>query len=252
VGQTHENYQRAGRVIAILSHAQNATDLCRQLVHDPELGDGSVGEQLYALSNRGVFHLVGTYGIEPFAPGEPLNQFSDNPLSHAVDTRGIWAAPAAVTELDDAWLSVLPLMRGDVPVGAMVTLSRGDQKPANYGPCAMRMLANAGALYLETLGVKNLFDDLGSSAQKNGQDLTERQYEVLLGLAHGETNAEIAKHLILSESSIKQETVRLYRSLGVGSRTQAVAKAKAIGLIPQSIAPRISIPEQPARELATP
>jgi DNA-binding CsgD family transcriptional regulator len=245
VDQTTENYQRVGRVIAILSQAPNATDLCRQLVHDPQLGDGSVGEQLYALSNRGVFHLVGTYGIEPFEPGEPLNQFSENPLSHAVETRSIWAAAAPLAELADAWLSVLPLMKDEVPVGAMVTVSRGDHKPASYGPCAMRMLANAGALYLETLGVKNLFDDHGSSAQKNGQDLTERQYEVLLGIARGETNAEIARHLILSESSIKQETVRLYRSLGVGSRAQAVAKAKAIGLIPQSIGPRISSPDQP-------
>jgi DNA-binding CsgD family transcriptional regulator len=249
VNQTTENFERVGRVIAILSQAQNATDLCRQLVHDPQLGDGSVGEQLYALSNRGVFHLVGTYGIEPFAPGEPLNQFTENPLSHAVETRSIWAAAAPLAELDDAWLSVLPLMKDDVPVGAMVTLSRGDSKPANYGPCAMRMLANAGALYLETLGVKNLFDDHNGS-QKNGQDLTERQYEVLLGLAHGETNAEIARHLILSESSIKQETVRLYRALGVGSRAQAVAKAKAIGLIPQAIAPRISAPEHQMHETA--
>ena len=51
-------------------------------------------------------------------------------------------------------------------------------------------------------------------------------------MARGETNAQIARQLILSESSIKQESVRIFRSLGVGSRQQAVAKAKATDLLP--------------------
>jgi DNA-binding NarL/FixJ family response regulator len=60
-------------------------------------------------------------------------------------------------------------------------------------------------------------------------------------MARGETNAQIAHQLILSESSIKQESVRIFRVLGVGSRQQAVAKAKATGLLPASVFQELAI-----------
>ena len=52
-------------------------------------------------------------------------------------------------------------------------------------------------------------------------------------MAEGMTNAEIARELLLSESSIRQETVNIYRVLGVGSRQEAAKKGKALGLIPR-------------------
>ena len=74
-----------------------------------------------------------------------------------------------------------------------------------------------------------------TNPQAQEGELTERQYEILLAMARGETNAQIAHQLILSESSIKQESVKIFRSLGVGSRQQAVAKAKATGLLPVEV-----------------
>jgi ATP/maltotriose-dependent transcriptional regulator MalT len=53
----------------------------------------------------------------------------------------------------------------------------------------------------------------------------------------GHVNLEIAKVLMLSESTIRQETVKIYRALGVGNRQEAVRKAKALGLLPKRISP---------------
>lgn len=91
---------------------------------------------------------------------------------------------------------------------------------------------NAGAIYLESLGLKNLFRE---TPQTEDGELTDRQYEILLGMAKGMTNLQIANQLILSESSIKRESVRIFKAQGVGSRQQAVAKAKATGLLPATV-----------------
>ena len=58
---------------------------------------------------------------------------------------------------------------------------------------------------------------------------------ILIGIAAGKTNMAIAKDLILSESAIKQETVKIFRSLGVENRRQAAQKAIAMGLVPEGL-----------------
>jgi DNA-binding NarL/FixJ family response regulator len=56
------------------------------------------------------------------------------------------------------------------------------------------------------------------------EDLSIRQREVVEMAAKGESNAEIAGHLYLSESTIKQHLRNAYKLLGVRNRTEA-AKA---------------------------
>jgi LuxR family maltose regulon positive regulatory protein len=63
------------------------------------------------------------------------------------------------------------------------------------------------------------------------EPLSERQHEVLLLIAEGLSNREIAQRLFLSLSTVKVHTYNLYGKLGVHSRTQAVAKAKALGIL---------------------
>lgn len=63
-------------------------------------------------------------------------------------------------------------------------------------------------------------------------DLSARQLRILELLAFGKTNRWIAADLGFSESTIRQETLRLYRALGVNSRSDAVVVARSIGLIP--------------------
>ena len=50
-------------------------------------------------------------------------------------------------------------------------------------------------------------------------------------MAEGKTNAQIAQELILSESTIRQETVKIYRALGVSARSEASKRAKHLGII---------------------
>ncbi len=54
--------------------------------------------------------------------------------------------------------------------------------------------------------------------------VTPRQKEVLELLASGKTNKEIAANLGLTPGTVKMHTSRIFKSLGVSNRTEAVAK----------------------------
>ena len=64
------------------------------------------------------------------------------------------------------------------------------------------------------------------------EPLSNREIEVLKLIAEGLTNQEIAQKLYLSTSTVKAHTYNLYSKLDVHSRTQAVAKARMLGVLP--------------------
>ncbi|HTW20420.1 MAG TPA: response regulator transcription factor [Mycobacteriales bacterium] len=61
--------------------------------------------------------------------------------------------------------------------------------------------------------------------------LTERERQVLKGMAGGKSNAEIGRELYLSEDTIKTHARRLFRKLEVGDRAHAVAAGFRHGLV---------------------
>ncbi len=63
------------------------------------------------------------------------------------------------------------------------------------------------------------------------EPLSEREIEVLQLVAEGFTNSEIASRLFLSLNTVKGHTRNIYGKLGVHSRTQAVARARALGIL---------------------
>jgi LuxR family maltose regulon positive regulatory protein len=64
------------------------------------------------------------------------------------------------------------------------------------------------------------------------EPLSERELEVLDLIAKGLSNKQIASRLFLSQNTIKAHTHTIYQKLGVNSRTQAVASAKSLEILP--------------------
>ena len=62
-------------------------------------------------------------------------------------------------------------------------------------------------------------------------NISKREHEVLLLIAKGMSNQEIADVLFISQNTIKTHTSRLFEKLEVRNRTHAVIKAKELGII---------------------
>ena len=63
------------------------------------------------------------------------------------------------------------------------------------------------------------------------EELTPREHEVLVALAGGATNAEIAAALHLGETTVKTHVSRVLTKLGARDRTQAVVLAYELGVV---------------------
>jgi DNA-binding CsgD family transcriptional regulator len=75
-------------------------------------------------------------------------------------------------------------------------------------------------------------DFVRNEAAAKALGLTGRECQMLERLAAGETNKEIARILDLSPSTVKTHVANLYAKLEVGRRTQAIQKARDLGLLP--------------------
>jgi DNA-binding NarL/FixJ family response regulator len=62
--------------------------------------------------------------------------------------------------------------------------------------------------------------------------MTDREFAVLECLAAGDSNKEIARRLDVSPNTVKTHVANLYTKLEVERRTQAIQKARELGIIP--------------------
>ncbi len=61
--------------------------------------------------------------------------------------------------------------------------------------------------------------------------LTDREVEILVGIAKGASPRELAKRLSVTENTVKSHLRTIYRKIGVRDRSQAVAHAIRKGLV---------------------
>ena len=208
--------------------SRTAADYCRSLVMNPVVSLGAIGSQILLVNQDATITHLSSFGRTVFPTGDALSMWDDNLVSLAIrdntETQGVVVEQDTGKELH---VFVYPYRRPSNPVGAVVMVKNDDSKVVLAAE-DQRTVGLMGALWLETLGIGDV--SIGSKSS-SPDDLTARQRTILQRIAEGKTNAEIAKDLILSESSIRQETVKIYRALGVGTRQEASKRALHLGLI---------------------
>jgi LuxR family maltose regulon positive regulatory protein len=81
------------------------------------------------------------------------------------------------------------------------------------------------------LGLLDALGEAVTAPQPLVEPLSERELEVLRRVAAGYSNQEIAQDLVVAVSTVKKHINNIYGKLGVGSRTQAVARARELELL---------------------
>ena len=108
--------------------------------------------------------------------------------------------------------------------------------PAEELVAAVRVIA-AGEALLAPSVTRRLLDTFARSQPASPPPapaldaLTDREREVLVLVARGMSNAEIAGHLFLSEGTVKTHVKRIFYKLGLRDRVQAVILAYDAGLV---------------------
>ena len=78
--------------------------------------------------------------------------------------------------------------------------------------------------------------DAGPSSSEGQQDLvgitlSSKEQQILIGISKGLTNKAIAVELSTSQRTVEYNLTKIFSKLGVGSRTEALLKAKEFGLL---------------------
>src|SRR5207248_1236497 len=79
--------------------------------------------------------------------------------------------------------------------------------------------------------LRRMASETPNSPQLPPERLSPREIEVLQLLAQGQTNREIANHLIISASTVKNHVEHILAKLNVSDRTQAAVRAVELGLL---------------------
>jgi DNA-binding NarL/FixJ family response regulator len=116
----------------------------------------------------------------------------------------------------------------DVPPAELIagirTVARGD---AVVSPRITKRLLEEYAHHLPDAGPGDPPEKIHPALA----ELTERERQVLLAVADGLSNAEIAERLFVSEATVKSHVGRLLAKLGLRDRVQAVVLAFQTGMV---------------------
>lgn len=176
----------------------------------------TVADELTAIAHRwrtdGLYAMAAhAQGMVEHASGEPTRAVS---YLHEAITR--WRALDAPYECARARI-----------VLAETLAALGDSTAARLEvDVAARTLTRLGAeVDLHRLARIRIGADLP-------EGLTPREAEILLLVADGCTNRQVATELVISEKTVARHLANLYRKVGVSTRTAAVAWARRRGLHP--------------------
>ena len=101
---------------------------------------------------------------------------------------------------------------------------------------AIRAVAS-GEAWLDPPVARRLLRDFASRPDRSLptpeqlRELTPREREVLVLVAHGMSNSDIADHLVVGNATVKTHLARILMKLGLRDRAQAVAAAYQTGLV---------------------
>ena len=238
------------RMLKALAKAEDADDFCRALALDVLLEYGVVATYVARLDSDGKISMIGSYGYSKQRvenTGRP-SIWENMSITETIRSGKVMVYPTWDNYIsrypDKAHLAspgkafvCLPLRVKGARAGGLGISFADSIEGAGISEQLWEVFAAAGDVFLTKGWASELVRrpvptvDFGEDEKFAAAALSDREQVVLKQIALGKTNHQIARNLAYSESTIKQDTIRIFKVLGVKSRKDAVLAAKTLGLI---------------------
>jgi DNA-binding CsgD family transcriptional regulator len=234
------------RICRGLSASPGEDRICRDLVLDLPERFSAGAAVLAQLRDDGAVHVTGQFGYpgrDTFPSSFPLNE--DWPLIRALRQPDPLVLRSAGTVLERFPLvgvstdsprafAATQLTFGGSPVGVLGISFESPVADVEGITVLLRTVRDVVGLYVGSAWDRDAETMHPVGRRADDEELTPRQLTILHLLGEGMGNAQIAFRIGFSESTVRQEAMSIYRSLGVADRHSAVNVARARGILPDT------------------
>lgn len=224
-------------LLSSLRFDKGLSGFCQNLLMGPLQAVRGAGVWLARLNSGSELEVEGESNIVGLTlMGTRVPLMGQSPLASAVRSRGL----VSIDSLPNEWLaeefsggnltySAFPIQQNLLVRGAMMIAHGRSREDLELVTSLVDPLEIIASLTLDH--PKQSLLRLPGNQPSTPQQLTERQLRVLGGLQEGLTNYQVARSLNVSESTVKHETLRIYRLFGVNNRADAIEAGFQKGVI---------------------
>ena len=237
----------------VLSSATAGDQICQWLVTNWLSPYQAIGAVLLSVRNSADLEIVGAFGFPEEAVASfqrrkiwerwPLTDAArDGQLVHLAGHKQILknypAMNGYVEGSPETSIVAQPVLAREMPIGVLGVVFDGLIDKTRLAATKLDLIASflsvrlSGQNFVRNGQQENFSTNGNNGAEMLGKPLTERQRLILQLICEGKTNPLIAYTLGYSESTVRQESMKIYRKLGVANRTAAAELIKSRGLEP--------------------
>lgn len=215
-------------ILEIILESESIEDLCKRFVFGGWSDALLKGAFIYILNREAALQYAGGFGSSQREVDLKLAQISHLELWHALQRGTFITHPAGDP---DGPTVFIPLMTGSIAIGLIAIVMSVD---TTISPELERLFSRVSrsmgfgvSIFTKHPPRLRIHSESSTSIASS---LTDRQFQVLRLLDQGRTNNEIAQELMVSESTVRHETMKIYAFFKVGSRSEAALAARQHGL----------------------
>ena len=207
-------------------------DVLAALGRDFLHGYGVTSVQLFSLLNNNLLELHAEIGTPNKFTAAQLSQRKLEELENLIATENICREIALTGCICDpkSTLTVTPFSSGTSLSGFFLVEWPENQQITKEAKEAVTLYSALSSLYF-THSKFFSFESEGLNSSTKAPKMSDRQIQILQGMIEGKTNYELATDLGFSVSTIRHETMAIFRALGVSDRKEAAKAAQQMDLI---------------------
>jgi len=221
------------RFTTFLTLHPKPVDVLAALSRDYLHGYNVTSVQLFSLLDNNLLELHSEIGTPNKFTSAQLAQRKLEELESLFSTENICREIALTGCICDpkSTLTVTPFSVGTSLYGFFLVEWPENQQISKEAKEAVTLYSALSSLYFTHSKYFASQTDSTNQTGSNSSRMTERQIQILKGMVEGKTNHDLATDLGFSVSTIRHETMAIFRALGVSDRKEAAKAAQLMELV---------------------